>query len=634
MDENISGDVDTPPSSASRETKRNYRDAVVGRKFTDRASLLLQEQLASTFVVTRSILSSSEISSRKLRAAHGSLTAEECAEKASLMQGVLPIAQWSPAQWALFSKAELTEIGNSRFRDSSARFVNTIYFVEQVEGSFSYLFPTEERVQRSRSQLEQALREAWAATMGGPQAVEFPRDIIEQVVLSKINLSAAVSRPALRVQMQGPTDVLSKFMEGLDALPFFGEWPASASRKIAFTIIHKPRSAVVRVRAHPKDAPVLADELAFRLRLRLLEEEEEAELLSFGTEKFSSTVSFLLNCPALPRCLLSSPSLVLESGDQVPLSFPDGPPSCAHCYSLTHSSLECSQRPLPPARRVCGICKKLGCASPCPSLRRERRCFFCDATDHLISQCPEILCRYCHLKGHKARDCPQAAAAKATRAAARVASSSEPSKAARLTPPAAPPSAPAHPSGPPAAPLAPDRGQRQPPAQGPSSVPGPAAVVAHNKSISVPPPPLRPGSIQVMPTPTSRAHAGQGQRALSPPPSLSTPPTGALSSVTPAGSKRKLTGETRPVVAGSESVGGDVESPSIDAMAVDGASGAAEGRLRSQSQEGFDPGVSPSIDEMAGAAEGSLRFQSQEGFDPGSPDIFDPASASVVPRRQ
>ena len=110
-----------------------------------------------------------------------------------------------------------------------------------------------------------------------------PRDIIAQIVLSKLNLSAAVSRPALRVQMQGPTDVLSKFMEGLDALSFFGEWPASAGalRKIPFSLIHRPRSAVVRVRAHPKDAPVSADELAFRLRLRLLEEEEEAERLSF-----------------------------------------------------------------------------------------------------------------------------------------------------------------------------------------------------------------------------------------------------------------------------------------------------------------------------------------------------------------
>ena len=115
---------------------------------------------------------------------------------------------------------------------------------------------------------------------------------------------------------------------------------------------------------------------------------------------------------------------------------------------------------------------------------------------------------------------------------------------------------------------------------------------------------------------------------------LSGTSTGALSSVTPAGSKRKLTAEIRPVVAGSESIGGAVESPSIDAMAVDGDSGAAEGRLRSQSQEGFDPGESPSIDVMEGAAEGSLRFQSQEGFDPGSPDIFDPANASAVPRRQ
>ena len=90
-----------------------------------------------------------------------------------------------------------------------------------MEDTFSYLFPTEDRVQRYRAELERALREAWAATMGGPQAVEMPRDIIAQVELSKLNMSAAVSRPALRVQMQGPTDVLSKFMEGLDASLFW-----------------------------------------------------------------------------------------------------------------------------------------------------------------------------------------------------------------------------------------------------------------------------------------------------------------------------------------------------------------------------------------------------------------------------
>ena len=88
MEENKYGEVDTPPSSASRETRRNYRDVVVGRNFTDRASLLLQEQLPSTFTVARSVLSSSEISSRKSRAARGSLTAEECAEKACLLQGL------------------------------------------------------------------------------------------------------------------------------------------------------------------------------------------------------------------------------------------------------------------------------------------------------------------------------------------------------------------------------------------------------------------------------------------------------------------------------------------------------------------------------------------------------------------
>ena len=109
------------------------------------------------------------------------------------------MTQWSPAQWALFSKAELTDIGNTCYRDPSARFINTVLFVEKVEDSFSYLFPTEDRVQRYRAHIERALRDAWAATMGGPQAAEMAPDNIAQVVLSHIKLSGAVSRPVLRV---------------------------------------------------------------------------------------------------------------------------------------------------------------------------------------------------------------------------------------------------------------------------------------------------------------------------------------------------------------------------------------------------------------------------------------------------
>jgi hypothetical protein len=93
MEENKYGEADIPPSSASRAPGRNYRDAVVGRSFTDRASLLVLEQLASTTTVARYVLSSGEISSRKQRAAQGSLTAVECAEQVSLLQALTPIAQ-------------------------------------------------------------------------------------------------------------------------------------------------------------------------------------------------------------------------------------------------------------------------------------------------------------------------------------------------------------------------------------------------------------------------------------------------------------------------------------------------------------------------------------------------------------
>ncbi len=103
-------------------------------------------QVASTVAVSRSNTSTEEISSRKQRAAQDSLSADERAQKSSLQQGSVPMSKWSPAQRALFSKAELIDIGNTRYRDSSAHYSNTIYFVEQVEESFSYLFPTEDRV--------------------------------------------------------------------------------------------------------------------------------------------------------------------------------------------------------------------------------------------------------------------------------------------------------------------------------------------------------------------------------------------------------------------------------------------------------------------------------------------------------
>ena len=79
------------------------------------------------FIVSRSNLSSDEIMQRKRRAAQGSLSAEESAEKSGLQQGALSVAQWSPAQWALFSKEELIDIGNTRYRNSSARYSNTIF---------------------------------------------------------------------------------------------------------------------------------------------------------------------------------------------------------------------------------------------------------------------------------------------------------------------------------------------------------------------------------------------------------------------------------------------------------------------------------------------------------------------------
>jgi hypothetical protein len=203
--------------------------------------------------------------------------------------------------------------------------------------------------------------------------------------------------------------------------------------------IHNPHAAAMRVRAHPRDLEISAEDLAFYLRVRLLAEYDTADLLSYGTAQFTTTVNFLINSPTIPSSLLGAPFLGLPSGDQVPLSFPYTPPSRFHCFSLEHRALDCPQHRPPPSRRICGISKRAGCSIPGPMLRKERCCFFCDKTDHVIAQCPEIACRYCHITGHKMRNCVQAAAVKEARAAAREAFSSASSKAVCRTTPARPP---------------------------------------------------------------------------------------------------------------------------------------------------------------------------------------------------
>ena len=133
---------------------------------------------------------------------------------------------------------------------------------------------------------------------------------------------------------------------------------------------------------------------------------------------FKPLVDFELECFALPPSLLQSPVLEITPDINIPISFPGGPPSCGSCFKRDHGLRDCPFRPPPPCDRPCGICEKVGhFGLTCLALRKPRACFFCYSPSHLLASCPRLECRYCHIVGHRARDCEEAATARNARAA-------------------------------------------------------------------------------------------------------------------------------------------------------------------------------------------------------------------------
>ncbi len=98
----------------------------MGSKKPDRAMELPRAHVLSRFqvVIPTSDLSHAEIISRRGRAVleTSSLTVQEHDIKNGLMQGAILMSQWSSAHLALFSAAELREIGDKKYRDSPNRF--------------------------------------------------------------------------------------------------------------------------------------------------------------------------------------------------------------------------------------------------------------------------------------------------------------------------------------------------------------------------------------------------------------------------------------------------------------------------------------------------------------------------------
>ncbi len=80
-----------------------------------RAMELLRAHILSKFVIPPSDLSPDEIFSRQGRAEADNLTPQERGFKDGLLQGVLPLTQWTSAHLALFTAAELRDIGDTRF---------------------------------------------------------------------------------------------------------------------------------------------------------------------------------------------------------------------------------------------------------------------------------------------------------------------------------------------------------------------------------------------------------------------------------------------------------------------------------------------------------------------------------------
>ena len=161
---------------------------------------------------------------RKLRAERKGLSPSELAERDALLQGQTLISLWTAAQWALFTDDEIVNIGKKHFRDSEYSYPNALYLVEQRTGDFWYLFHNDDCLRCSRALIEQAVWRCWSRRMDEVERIFGPVDLLRTVSRKSLDLSAGVSRPALRIQIKGPVVSLALSFDRLDESRFLDQW--------------------------------------------------------------------------------------------------------------------------------------------------------------------------------------------------------------------------------------------------------------------------------------------------------------------------------------------------------------------------------------------------------------------------
>ena len=432
----------------------------MGSKKPDRAMELLRAHLFSKFVIPPSDLSPEEIFSRQGRAEADNLTPQERGFKEGLQQGVLPLTQWTSAHLALFTAAELRDVGYSRYRDSPNRYTDCIYITEMSRGEFDYLFPDEAALLRHRSKIEATVQQAWQSLM--PDNPDPAKTVFKKMQRTMINISPSQKISAIRYFLNATQEQIDIFHRRLDAYPFAGRL-VLPGKTFPVNLFHRARPSLVRVIAHPGDDDVDPEHLAFLLRYKLFAARAEADLHAMSESRYSTKIVFELAAYALPRCLAESPFLQPPGRSQIPLTFPDGPPACTTCHTQGHAAARCPRRPPPPALRPCPTCAQVGhFGLKCPSLRQVRLCHYCESPDHIVLNCPAMSCRYCYQTGHRARDCKEAAISRAAKAlrSSRPASSRAAAAAPRVHPPSPKSAAPARQSRAPV--IAPPGGPRGP----------------------------------------------------------------------------------------------------------------------------------------------------------------------------